>query len=58
MLRIEPSIDGSRTDGDDINFDPPVGEDWTRCLIVRVPPELDVRAKDGEGEGEDIAVDR
>ena len=58
MLRMEPSIEGSRTDGDDTNFVPPVGEDWTRCLVVKILPELDVRAKDGEGEEEDIGVDR
>jgi hypothetical protein len=41
MLRMEPNIKGSRTDGDDTQFVPPVAL-----------PELDVRATNGEGERE------
>lgn len=58
MLRMEPSIEGSRTDGDDTNIVPPVGDDWTPCLAVKPLRELDVRATDGEGEGGDNGVDK
>lgn len=57
MVRMEPSIEGSRTDGNDTDFIPPVGEDWIRCLAVKVLPELDVRIMEGEGEGGDIGID-
>ena len=57
MLRMDPSIEGSRVNGDDTNFVPPVGEDWVRCSVVKALFELDVRATDGEGEGEQICGD-
>lgn len=50
MLRMEPSIEGSRTVGT-------VDEDWTRCFAVKALPELDVRAMDGEGDGGNIGAE-
>lgn len=54
--RMEPSIDGSRADGDDHDFVPPVGEDAAR-LAARTFLELDVRAMEGEGKEGEIGVD-
>ena len=49
-LRIEPSIERNRIEGDDVDFVPTVGEDRIR-FAVKALLALDARVTDGEGDG-------